>query len=81
MPFVGLFADQVPADLVHRVLAVEPLVAVVPRDHPLAGAPEIGLAELADEADFVEMRSASGLRIQVDAAFARAGVSAVSRSP
>ena len=34
--FVGLFADQVPADLVHRVLAVEPLVAVVRPDDPLA---------------------------------------------
>jgi len=72
--FIGLFADQVPDDLVHRVLAVEPLVAVLPRDHPLVGRSQIGLAEFADEADFVEMRSASGLRIQVDAAFARAGV-------
>ena len=34
--FIGLFADQVPDDLVHRVLAVEPLVAIVPQDHPLA---------------------------------------------
>ena len=31
-------------------------------------------AELADGADFVEMRAESGLRTQVDAAFARAGV-------
>src|SRR5215207_2434233 len=38
--FVGLFADQVPDDLAHRLLAVEPLVAVVPRDHPLARSEE-----------------------------------------
>jgi DNA-binding transcriptional LysR family regulator len=72
--FVGLFADQVPDDLAHRLLAVEPLVAVVPRDHPLADRSEVGLAELADGADFVEMRAESGLRTQVDAAFTRAGV-------
>jgi DNA-binding transcriptional LysR family regulator len=72
--FVGLFADQVPDDLAHRLLAVEPLVAVVPRDHPLAVRSEVGLAALADGADFVEMRAESGLRTQVDAAFTRAGV-------
>ena len=74
LAFIGLFADQLPDDLAHRVLAVEPLTAVVPRDHPLAGRSTVGLRELADGADFVEMRAESGLRTQVDAAFARAGV-------
>jgi DNA-binding transcriptional LysR family regulator len=79
LAFVGLFADQVPADLIHRVLAVEPLVAVLGPDHPLPdrdrpdGGP-VALAELALESDFVEMRAESGLRRQVDAAFARAGI-------
>jgi DNA-binding transcriptional LysR family regulator len=73
LAFVGLFADQVPDGLVHRVLAVEPLVAVVPRDHPPAGHDRIGVAELAEQGAFVEMRVESGLRVQVDAAFARAG--------
>jgi len=75
--FVGLFADQVPADLVHRVLAVEPLVAIVGVDDPLAGRGSADLAELADLVGgrpFVEMRRESGLRQQVDAAFDRAGV-------
>ena len=72
--FVGLFADQVPGDVAHRELAVEPLVAVVPRDHPLATRPRIAPAALADGTEFVEMRAESGLRTQVDAAFARAGV-------
>ena len=70
LAFVGLFADQVPADLAHRVLADEPLVTVVPGEAP-AGA---DLAELAGALPFVEMRAESGLRQQVDAAFARAGV-------
>jgi DNA-binding transcriptional LysR family regulator len=70
LAFVGLFADQVPADLTHRVLADEPLVAVVPGEAH-AGA---DLAELAGALPFVEMRAESGLRQQVDAAFARAGV-------
>jgi DNA-binding transcriptional LysR family regulator len=73
MAFVGLFADQVPGDLAHRILADEPLVAAVPRGHPLAGA-QADLADLAAESAFVEMRAESGLRTQVDAAFARAGV-------
>jgi len=73
MAFVGLFADQVPGDLAHRVLADEPLVAIVPRrDHPVGQA--IDLAALAAEPAFIEMRAESGLRRQVDAAFARAGV-------
>jgi DNA-binding transcriptional LysR family regulator len=73
MAFVGLFADQVPGDLAHRILTDEPLVAAVPRDHPLAKAPA-DLAALAAESAFVEMRPESGLRCQVDAVFARAGV-------
>jgi DNA-binding transcriptional LysR family regulator len=73
MAFVGLFADQVPADLAHRVLTDEPLVAVVPRDER-PGGPVVDLGELAAASTFVEMRAESGLRQQVDAAFARAGV-------
>ncbi|HEY7815216.1 MAG TPA: LysR family transcriptional regulator [Nakamurella sp.] len=74
LALVGLFADQLPPDLAHRVLAVEALVAVLPPGHPLASSPEpVGLATLAGE-EFVEMRAESGLRHQVDAAFARAGI-------
>jgi DNA-binding transcriptional LysR family regulator len=74
LAFVGLFADQVSPELVHRVLAVEPLVAVVDAGHALAASAVVGLAELASHGPFVEMRGESGLRHQVDAAFARAGV-------
>jgi len=68
-------ADQVPAGLVHRVLAVEPLVAVVGHDHPFTGRTSaVDPAELARFGAFVEMRAASGVRRQVDAAFSRARV-------
>jgi DNA-binding transcriptional LysR family regulator len=71
--FIGLFADQVPGDIVHRLLAVEPLVAIVDPGHRLAGAERADLAELAALTPFVEMRAESGIRRQVDAAFERAG--------
>jgi DNA-binding transcriptional LysR family regulator len=71
--FVGLFPDQLPADLTHQILTDEPLVAAIPVGHPPAEGPA-DLAALADESAFVEMRAESGLRQQVDAVFARAGV-------
>ena len=71
--FVGLFADQLPADVVHRVLTVEPLVVVLGHDHPLAAQETVELSEITGHSSFVEMRMESGLRRQVDAAFARAG--------
>jgi DNA-binding transcriptional LysR family regulator len=74
LAFVGLFADQSPPGLAHLVLTDEPLVAVVARDHPLAGRRTVDLAELAEAGPFIEMRTESGLRRQVDAAFDRAGV-------
>ena len=72
--FVGLFADQLPADLTHRVLTDEPLVAALPRGHPLADGAGRSRRASPRESAFVEMRAESGLRHQVDAAFARAGV-------
>src|SRR6476646_5344333 len=71
--FIGLFADQAPGDVVHRLLAVESLVAIVDHGHPMAGAERAALAELSALTPFVEMRAESGLRRQVDAAFERAG--------
>jgi DNA-binding transcriptional LysR family regulator len=70
---IGLFAHQVPADLAHRVLTEEPLVVAVPRTAGGDGDPA-DLVAVAAEGPFVEMRRQSGLRHQVDAAFARAGV-------
>jgi DNA-binding transcriptional LysR family regulator len=84
MAFVGLLADQVPAGLVHRLFADEPLVVITPGSDTGSdigsdiggdtGGAVADLAPLAAESAFVEMRAESGLRRQVDAAFARAGV-------
>jgi DNA-binding transcriptional LysR family regulator len=74
LAFIGLFADQSPSGLVHHVLTDEPLVAVMTRDHPLAGRRTVDLTELAQAGPFIEMRTESGLRRQVDDAFDRAGV-------
>ena len=69
--FVGLFDHQVPPGIVHRLIKVEPLVAVVPRHHPLRGAPAVSLTMLADGSKFLESHVDSGLRAQVDEACAR----------
>jgi DNA-binding transcriptional LysR family regulator len=73
LAFVGLFAEQLPADLAHRTLTDEPLVVAVLGAGP--GTTPADLGALAAEHAFVEMRAESGLRQQVDAVFARAGVS------
>ena len=73
LAFVGLFADQVPADLRppgprRRTARRGQFPATSPTESPA------DLAELAAASAFVEMRAESGLRHQVDAVFARAGV-------
>jgi DNA-binding transcriptional LysR family regulator len=74
LAFVGLAAGQVPDGVVHRLIADEALVAVVDRASPLAGRSRVTLAEVAAAGPLIEMRAESGLRLQVDAAFERAGV-------
>ena len=74
LAFVGLYAEQLPPGLAHHLLVDEPLVAVVAPTHPLAGHDGAALDELAATGPFIEMRPESGLRLQADAAFDRAGV-------
>lgn len=69
---VGLAARQVPEGLDHRTLGSAPLVAVVPREHALADREAIDLAELPDSHPLIQFTRGSGLRHQVEAAFARA---------
>jgi DNA-binding transcriptional LysR family regulator len=71
--FVGLFAHQLPRGLAHRLLSLEPLVAVVGHDHPLRGTGQATVGALAGER-FLESHPDSGLRAQVDAACLRANV-------
>ena len=74
LAFVSLYADQVPDGLAHRLLFDEPLVAVVARTHVLADRASATLAELAAAGPFIDRPKMVGARLQVDEAFARAGV-------
>lgn len=71
--FLGLFASQLPPGLTHGLLTSEPLVAVVSEGHPCADRAVVSVAELAHSGGFIDCHHDSGLRTQVDAAFARAG--------
>lgn len=60
---VGFLRAPVPSTLASRILFDEPLVAVLPEEHPLAGSPSVALADLAGE-NFVSYpaRQGSSLR-------------------
>jgi DNA-binding transcriptional LysR family regulator len=72
LAFVGLFAEQVGDGLACHELRSEPLVAVVASDHVLAGQMRVSLRDLAAAGRSIELRPASGRRVQVDAAYVRA---------
>jgi DNA-binding transcriptional LysR family regulator len=67
------FPGAAPDDLRSRLVAVYPLLLVVPADHPLAGRQSVPLADLAGMA-FVDGSPGYGNRAVVDQAFAAAGV-------
>lgn len=67
-------AGRGPAGLSVRILAAEPIVAVLPAGHPLAARPRLTLADLADE-PFVDSPPGYGNRTEVDRGFAAAGLS------
>jgi DNA-binding transcriptional LysR family regulator len=72
---VGLGPRQVPEGLDHFVLDGDPLVLVVPADHAFAdGGDVVDLADLPESHQLIQFTQGSGLRRQVEAAFARAGV-------
>ena len=71
---VGLGPRQVPDGLDHQVLAADPLVLIVPADHALADREVVDLADLPESHQLIQFARGSGLRRQVEAAFARAGV-------
>lgn len=74
---VGLEASELPQGVQSLPLAVEPLVAVVAVDSPLARRGLVGIPELVEDTQFIHFVRESGLRRRVDAAFARSGVPAV----
>ncbi|WP_329348591.1 LysR family transcriptional regulator [Streptomyces sp. NBC_01261] len=71
---VGLGPRQVPEGLDHLVLAVDPLVLIVPAGHALADRDTVDLADLPESHQLIQFTRGSGLRRQVEASFARAGV-------
>jgi DNA-binding transcriptional LysR family regulator len=71
---VGLHPRQVPEGLDHRVLASDPLILIVPAGHALVGRDVVDLADLPDSHQLIQFTKGTGLRRQVEAAFARAGV-------
>jgi len=71
---VGLGPDELPPALSQRTLGIDPLVAVVSQRHPLAGRASVGVETLVGTRPFIHFIAGSGVRRQVDAAFARAGV-------
>lgn len=75
--FVGLHTDELPSDIAGRLLVVDPVVAVI-HDDRTVNVP-VSLRDLALQYEFLEFRSATGLRSRVDAAFTTAGVPRASR--
>jgi DNA-binding transcriptional LysR family regulator len=73
---VGLHPAQLPVGLAHELLAEDPLVAVVSPGHPLAGRETVDLGELVATGQFIQLRSGTGMRRHVEAAFTRAGLTA-----
>ena len=71
---IGLSGPSLPSSLRYELLAREPLVAVMAVGHPLAGRDAVGIAELVQGRQFIHFRRGTGIRQQVEAAFARAGV-------
>jgi DNA-binding transcriptional LysR family regulator len=72
--FLGLPSTTRPTGVSCHELARDRLVAVLAPDHPLAGAQDLDLADLAGE-PFVDFPYGSAGRAQTDQAFARAGLS------
>jgi len=73
LALVGLGPDRIPANLDHRLLSEDRLVAIVAPGHRLAARSQIDLAELAGD-EFVWFSKGTGLRRAVESACERAGL-------
>lgn len=68
----GPAGKRLPAGLASQTIATEPLVAVVPLDHPRAGEAAVSLSDLRDE-PLVTLTPGTGLRTVLESACAEAG--------
>jgi DNA-binding transcriptional LysR family regulator len=73
LAFAAIGSEGGPEDVIFLSLVEEPLVAIVPSDHSLAGRKRVRLAELAQD-EFIELRRGTTLRKLMDSAFAVAGI-------
>lgn len=71
--FLGLPPGREPRGVAWRHLATDTLVAVLPREHGLAGRQELALRELADDT-FADFPAGTPARAQSDLAFTAAGI-------
>jgi len=72
--FVGLWpGDSAALRLPNRLLADEPLVALLSPTHPYANCPQLTLSELA-QVPLVDFYAGAGARRQTDSAFSAAGI-------
>jgi DNA-binding transcriptional LysR family regulator len=76
LAIIGISGETVPHALRRELLVSEPLVAVMALRHPLAARDTVAVNELVQNAQFIHFRRGTGIRQQVDQAFARAGVMA-----
>ena len=74
MGVVGYRRSYVPPSLGHFLIADREVVALVASTHPLAQKEQVTLAQLAETGPSVELREGTGVRLELDMAFARAGV-------
>ncbi len=74
LAIIGIIGDPVPSSLRRELLAREPMVAVMAVGHPLAARETVTVGELVQNCQFIHFRRGTGIRQQVTAAFARAGV-------
>jgi DNA-binding transcriptional LysR family regulator len=68
------FVEVLPAELMARMLACDPLVLACPSNHRLAGQLDLQLADIAGE-HFIDLPTAHGTRQLVDQSFAAVGLS------
>jgi DNA-binding transcriptional LysR family regulator len=73
LAFAAIGSEGGPEDVIFLPLVEEPLVAIVPSDHPIANRKRVRLAELAQD-EFIELRLGTTLRKVMDSAFADAGI-------
>jgi DNA-binding transcriptional LysR family regulator len=75
---VGLHPSEIPDDLEHHALAVDPLVGVLATSAAVGLTAPVSVAELVARGQLISFTPGTGIRRHVDEALARAGIESVS---